>query len=106
MKGIINTTITEDLLLVNLVICILKWVIWKTRNYIKYNKSIYREVIIIINLKNERDPPLFIGTLLIKFQNILRNTTQVIIRHRVKILEIGTDVGYILVLAVILVFIF
>ena len=45
--------ITEDLLLVNLVICILKWVIWKTRNYIKYNKSIYREAIITTNLKNE-----------------------------------------------------
>jgi hypothetical protein len=29
--------------------------------------------------KNERDPPLFTGKLLIKFQNILRNTTQVII---------------------------
>jgi hypothetical protein len=28
-----------------------------------------------------RDPPLFTGKLLIKFQNILRNTTQVIIRH-------------------------
>jgi hypothetical protein len=39
--------ITEDLLLMNLVICILKWVIWKTRNYIKYNKSIYREAIVI-----------------------------------------------------------
>jgi hypothetical protein len=36
--------------------------------------------------KNERDPPLFTSKLLIKFQNILRNTTQVIIRHRVKIL--------------------
>jgi hypothetical protein len=35
-------------------------------------------------VKNERDPPLFTGKLLIKFQNILRNTTQVIIRHRVK----------------------
>jgi hypothetical protein len=34
-------------------------------------------------IKNERDPPLFTGKLLIKFQNILRNTTQVIIRHRV-----------------------
>jgi hypothetical protein len=31
--------ITEDILLMNLVICILKWLIWKTRNYIKYNKS-------------------------------------------------------------------
>jgi hypothetical protein len=37
-------------------------------------------------VKNERDPPLITGKLLIKFQNILRNTTQVIIRHRVKIL--------------------
>ena len=45
--------ITEDLLLVNFVICILKWVIWKTRYYIKYNKSIYREEIVITNLKNE-----------------------------------------------------
>jgi hypothetical protein len=38
-------------------------------------------------IKNERDPPLFTGKLLIKFQNILRNTAQVIIRHRVKILQ-------------------
>jgi hypothetical protein len=37
-------------------------------------------------VKNERDPPLFTSKLLIKFQNILRNTTQVIIRHRIKIL--------------------
>jgi hypothetical protein len=37
-------------------------------------------------VKNERDPPLFSGKLPIKFQNILRNTTQVIIQHRVKIL--------------------
>ena len=37
-------------------------------------------------VKNEKDRPLFTGKLLIKFQNILRNTTQVIIRHRVKIL--------------------
>jgi hypothetical protein len=36
--------------------------------------------------KNERDPPLFTGKLLIKFQNILRKTTQVIIQHRVKFL--------------------
>jgi hypothetical protein len=40
----------------------------------------------IVPTKNERDPTLFTGKLLIKFQNILRNTTQVIIRHRVKIL--------------------
>jgi hypothetical protein len=37
-------------------------------------------------VKNERDPPLFTGKLLIKFQNILRNTTQDIIRHKAKIL--------------------
>jgi two-component sensor histidine kinase len=37
-------------------------------------------------VKNERDPALFTSKLVIKFQNILRNTTQVIIRHRVKIL--------------------
>jgi hypothetical protein len=37
-------------------------------------------------VKNERDPPLFTGKLLIKFQNIPRNTTQVIIWHRVNIL--------------------
>ena len=71
-------------------------------------------------VKNEWDPPLFTGKLLIKFQNILRNTTQVIIRHsslpvkrggslsflvgtisNVLVMEIGwTDVGnggYILV---------
>ena len=40
----------------------------------------------IVSTKNERDTPLFTSKLLIKFQNILRNTTQVIIRHRVKIL--------------------
>ena len=35
--------ITADLLLVNLIICILKWGAWKTRNYIKCNKRIYRK---------------------------------------------------------------
>jgi hypothetical protein len=50
---------------------------------IKSNNSGTAKVKII---KNERDPPLFTGKLVIKFQNILRNTTQVIIRHRVKIL--------------------
>jgi hypothetical protein len=34
-------------------------------------------------VKNERDPPLFTGKLLIKFLNILRNTPQVIVRHRI-----------------------
>jgi hypothetical protein len=51
--GVYEGEITEDLLLVNLVICILKWVTWKTRNYIKYNKSIYRGAIVITNLKNK-----------------------------------------------------
>jgi hypothetical protein len=46
----------------------------------------HNQNIIVFPTKNERDPPLFTGKLLIKFQNILRNTTQVIIRHRVKIL--------------------
>ena len=41
--------ITADLLLVNLIICISKWVIWKTRNDIKYNKSIYSEIIVTTN---------------------------------------------------------
>ena len=44
------------------------------------------KTLLIVPTKNERDPPLFIGKLLIKFQNILRNTTQIIIRHRVTIL--------------------
>jgi hypothetical protein len=43
------------------------------------------KTLLIVPTKNERDPPLFTGNLLIKFQNILRNTTQVIIRHWVKI---------------------
>jgi hypothetical protein len=51
--------------------------------HIKSNNSGMAKVKIV---KNERDPPLFTGKLLIKFQNILRNTTQVIIRHRVTIL--------------------
>jgi hypothetical protein len=51
--------------------------------HIKSNNSGTAKVKIV---KNEKDPPLFTGKLLIKFQNILRNTTLVIIRHRVKIL--------------------
>ena len=39
------------------------------------------KTLLIVPTKNERDPPLFTGKLLIKFQNILRNTTQVIIQH-------------------------
>ena len=44
------------------------------------------KTLLIVPTKNERDHSLFTGKLPIKFQNILRNTTQVIIRHRVKIL--------------------
>ena len=44
------------------------------------------KTLLIVPTKNESNPPLFTGKLLIKFQNILRNNTQVIIRHRVKIL--------------------
>jgi hypothetical protein len=51
--------------------------------HIKSNNSGTAKVKIV---KNERDPPFFTGKLLIKFQNIMRNTAQVIIRHRVKIL--------------------
>jgi hypothetical protein len=34
-------------------------------------------------VKNERDPPLFTSKQLITFKKILRNTTQVIVRHRI-----------------------
>ena len=44
------------------------------------------KTLLIVPTKNEKGPPLFTSKLLIKFQNILRNTTQVIIRHRVNIL--------------------
>jgi two-component sensor histidine kinase len=44
------------------------------------------KTLLIVPTKNERHHPLFTGKVLIKFQNILRSTTQVIIRHRVKIL--------------------
>jgi hypothetical protein len=57
-------------------------------------------------VKNERDPPLFTGKLLIKFQNILRNTTKLSYNigwsisflvgtiSNVLVMEIGwTDVG-------------
>jgi hypothetical protein len=33
------------------------------------------KTLLIVPTKNERNPPLFTGKLLIKFQNILRNTT-------------------------------
>ena len=44
------------------------------------------KTLLIVPTKNERDHTLFTGKLLIKFQNILKNTTQVIIRHRINIL--------------------
>ena len=40
--------VTADLLLVNVIICLLKWGAWKTRNYIKYNKRIYKEKIVSV----------------------------------------------------------
>jgi hypothetical protein len=46
--------------------------------HIKSNNSGTAKVKIV---KNEKDPPLFTSKLVIKFQNILRNATQVIIRH-------------------------
>ena len=56
--------------------------------HIKSNNSGTAKVKIV---KNEKDPPLFTDKLLIKFQNILRNTTQVIIRHRVIFVYRRTD---------------
>ena len=56
---------------------------YPTFRHIKCNNSGMAKVKIV---KNERVPPLFTGKMLIKFQNILRNTTQVIIRHTGKIL--------------------
>jgi hypothetical protein len=47
--GVHEREITENLLFLNGVTCILKWEIWKTRNYKKYNQSIYREAIVKIN---------------------------------------------------------
>jgi hypothetical protein len=47
--GMHEGEITAELLLVNLIICISKWVIWKTRNDIKYNKGIYIEIIVTTN---------------------------------------------------------
>jgi hypothetical protein len=34
-------------------------------------------------IKNKRDPPLITSKQLLKFKKILRNTTQVIVRHRI-----------------------
>jgi two-component sensor histidine kinase len=67
---------------------------WLARNLNNVSKPLPTSVqpisitktLLIVPTKNEKNPPLFTGKLLIKFQNIMRNTTQVIIRHRVKIL--------------------
>jgi hypothetical protein len=55
-------------------------------NLSSVSQNVLKFSLLIVPTKNERDPPLFTGKLLIKFQIILRNTTQVIIRHRVKII--------------------
>jgi hypothetical protein len=47
--------------------------------HIKSNNSGTAKVKIV---KNERDPPLFTSKQLINYEKILRNTTQVIVRHR------------------------
>jgi hypothetical protein len=39
------------------------------------------KTLLTVPTKNERDPPLFSGKLLIKFQNILRNTSQVMVKR-------------------------
>jgi hypothetical protein len=66
--GMHEGEITAELLLVNLIICISKWVIWKTRNDIKYNKGIYSEIIVTTNelrsiiqmmIKNSEVPNLY-----------------------------------------------
>jgi hypothetical protein len=68
MIGMHEGEITAELLLVNLIICISKWVIWKTRNDIKYNKGIYSEIIVTTNelrsiiqmmIKNSEVPNLY-----------------------------------------------
>ena len=71
----------------------LKWWLVKvvTRAQVRFQKPLLPtsvqpisiiKTLLTVPTKNERDPPLFTGKLLIKFQNILRDTTQVIIRHR------------------------
>jgi hypothetical protein len=62
----------------NVLVMEIGWIDVGSRGYILVSK--------VKIVKNERDHPLFTSKLLIKFQNILRNITQVIIRHRVKIL--------------------
>ena len=48
--------VTADLLLVNVIICLLKWGAWKTRNYIKYNKRIcdlaYTMAYVVLSIKH------------------------------------------------------
>jgi hypothetical protein len=72
----------------NRIFTLCRMVTWRTYKnpifcHIKSNNSGTAKVKIV---KNERDLPFFTGKLLIKFQNILKHTTQVTIRHRVKIL--------------------
>jgi hypothetical protein len=45
-------------------------------------------------VKKERDLPLFTSKQLIKFQNILRNTTQVIVRHMICLQTDGHTDGH------------
>jgi hypothetical protein len=47
--GMHEGEIIAELFLVNLIICISKWVIWKTRNDIKYKKCINSEIIVTTN---------------------------------------------------------
>jgi hypothetical protein len=60
-----------------------------SQNVLKFYQQLTgeeRRIPFIFDDFHQRDPSLFTSKLLIKFQNILRNTTQDIIRHRVKIL--------------------
>jgi hypothetical protein len=53
-----------------------------SQNVLKFYQQLTgeeRRIPFIFNDLNKRDPPLFTSKLLIKFQNILRNTTQVIV---------------------------
>jgi hypothetical protein len=45
-------------------------------------------------IKNERDPALITSKQLLKFKKILRNTTQVIVRHRICLQTDGRTDGH------------
>ena len=45
-------------------------------------------------IKNKRDPPLITSKQLLKFKKILRNTTQVIVRHRICLQTDGQADGH------------